>query len=147
MGIIYLVKPIGEYLRPIDKENRFITGERLPPPKVNCKNLKFGKWENDEKSLKKRFESRVGNVETRIVIQIDNKYLEEFETRLKNNCFSEYIKNYKNKTKRLTREWMLGIDINEAEKIILNEYEKFKYEKKVKQDPRTTITQSYVHEY
>ena len=125
MGIIYLVNPIGEYLRPIDKDNRFLTGERLPPPKVNNDNVKFGKWENDEDSLRKRYEYRVGNVEVRIVIKIDSNILESFENHLKYNCFSKYVRNFQNKTNRKTKEWMLGIDINHAEGITLDEYSKY----------------------
>ena len=125
MSYIYLVKPLGLKMRPIDKDKRFLTGERPMPPKVNEKNLKCGKWESDFESLKKRYDYRVGNVETRIVLNIDQSKVRDFEKYLKINCFSKYIKNFQNYTGRKTQEWMLGIDINQAEKIIKIAFEDF----------------------
>jgi len=126
MSYIYLVKPIGEKLRPIDKDKRFLTGERPMPPKVNEKNLKCGKWESDFDSLKKRYDYRVGNVETRIVLSIDGAKVREFEKLLKITCFKKYIKNFQNATGRKTQEWMLGIEIDEAEKMIKDEFNNYK---------------------
>ena len=77
-------------------------------------------WYQNElfESLKKRYEYRVGNVETRIVLNIDQSKVRDFEKHLKINCFNKYIKNFQNYTGRKTQEWMLGIDIDQAEKII-----------------------------
>tara|TARA_B110000971_G_scaffold198168_1_gene214566 strand:+ start:663 stop:1028 length:366 start_codon:yes stop_codon:yes gene_type:complete len=119
MSYIYLV-------RPIDKDKRFLTGERLMPPKVNEKNLKCGKWESDFDSLKKRYNYRVGNVETRIVLNIDRAKIREFEKLLKTTCFKKYIKKFQNATGRKTQEWMLGIEIDEAEKMIKDEFNNYK---------------------
>jgi hypothetical protein len=126
MSYIYLVKPIGEKLRPIDKDKRFLTGERPMPPKVNEKNLKCGKWEGDFDSLKKRYDYRVGNVETRIVLSVDGAKVREFEKLLKITCFKKYIKNFQNATGRKTQEWMLGIEIDEAEKMIKDMFNSYK---------------------
>ena len=126
MSYIYLVRPIGEKLRPIDKDKRFLTGEKPMPPKVNEKNLKCGKWESDFDSLKKRYNYRVGNVETRIVLSVDGAKVREFEKLLKITCFKKYIKNFQNATGRKTQEWMLGIEINEAEKMIKDEFNNYK---------------------
>ena len=126
MSYIYLVKPIGEKLRPIDKDKRFLTGERPMPPKVNEKNLKCGKWEGDFDSLKKRYDYRVGNVETRIVLSVDGAKVREFEKLLKITCFKKYIKNFQNATGRKTQEWMLGIEIDEAEKMIKDVFDSYK---------------------
>ena len=126
MSYIYLVKPIGQKLRPIDKDKRFLTGERPMPPKVNNKNLKCGKWENDFDSLKKRYDYKVGNVETRIVLSIDEADVKEFEKHLKKNCLKKYINNFQSASGRKTQEWMLGIQIDEAEKIIKDEFKKYK---------------------
>tara|TARA_B100000787_G_scaffold163047_1_gene144332 strand:- start:1 stop:387 length:387 start_codon:yes stop_codon:yes gene_type:complete len=126
MSYIYLVKPIGKKLRPIDKDKRFLTGERPMPPKVNEKNLKCGKWEGDFDSLKKRYDYRVGNVETRIVLSVDGAKVREFEKLLKITCFKKYIKNFQNATGRKTQEWMLGIEIDEAEKMIKDVFDSYK---------------------
>ena len=126
MSYIYLVKPIGEKLRPIDKDKRFLTGERPMPRKVNEKNLKCGKWEGDFDSLKKRYDYRVGNVETRIVLSVDGAKVREFEKLLKITCFKKYIKNFQNATGRKTQEWMLGIEIDEAEKMIKDVFDSYK---------------------
>ena len=121
MGIIYLVNPIGEYLRPIDKDNRFLTGERLPPPKVNNDNVKFGKWENDKESLHKRYSDVFqNNFILKVILKINGiSKLREFEKQVSKNCFKKYSR------VPLTREWMIGIDLVTAEKLILEEYNKF----------------------
>ena len=126
MPFIYLVNPIGTELRPIDKDKRFETGKRPKPPKVNNLNVKIGKWENDIKSLIKRYEYRVGNVNVKIVLEVDKNKIIQFEKHLKQNCFKEFIKNYQELTGRTTKEWMYGINIDHAEKIILMELKKFK---------------------
>ena len=124
MPFIYLVNPIGTELRPIDKDKRFETGKRPKPPKVNNLNVKIGKWENDIKSLIKRYEYRVGNVNVKIVLEVDKNKIIQFEKHLKQNCFKEFIKNYQESTGRNTKEWMYGISIDQAEKIILMELKK-----------------------
>ena len=126
MSFIYIVNPIWTELRPIDKYKRFETGKRPKPPKVNNLNVKIGKWENDIKSLIKRYEYRVGNVNVKIVLEEDKNKIIQFEKHLKQNCFKEFIKNYQELTGRTTKEWMYGINIDQAEKIILMELKKFK---------------------
>ena len=125
MPFIYLVNPVGPELRPIDKDKRFETGKRPKPPKVNNLNVKIGKWESDIKSLIKRYEYRVGNVNVKIVLEVDKNKIIQFEKHLKQNCFKEFIKNYQESTGRTTKEWMYGINIDKAEKIILMELKKF----------------------
>ncbi len=127
MPFIYLVNPIGTELRPIDKDKRFETGKRPKPPKVNNLNVKIGKWENDIKSLIKRYEYRVGNVNVKIVLEVDKNQIIKFEKHLKQNCLKKFIKNYQESTGRTTKEWMYGISIDQAEKIILMELKKLNY--------------------
>ena len=90
--------------------------------KVNNKNIKFGKWENDEDSLRKRYTDVFQNkFNFKIVLRIyDISKLREFEKLVSNNCF----KNYERVGK--TREWMIGIDMKTAESLILKQYDKFK---------------------
>jgi hypothetical protein len=126
MSFIYLVNPIGTELRPIDKDKRFEIGKRPKPPKVNNLNVKIGKWESDIKSLIKRYEYRVGNVNVKIVLEVDKNKIKGFEKHLKNNCFKEFIKNYQELTGRVTKEWMYSINIYQAEQIIIKEAKKFK---------------------
>ena len=126
MPFIYLVNPIGTELRPIDKDKRFETGKRPKPPKVNNLNVKIGKWENDIKSLIKRYEYRVGNVNVKIVLEVDKNKIIHFEKHLKQNCFKEFIKNYQGLTGRTTKEWMYGINFYAAEQIIIKEAKKIK---------------------
>ena len=57
-------------------------------------------------------------------LNIDDKIVKEFEKHLKTNCFKQFIVNYQNSTGRKTQEWMLGINIDIAEKIIKEEFRK-----------------------
>ena len=85
-------------------------------------NIKFGKWENDEDSLRKRYTDVFQNkFDLKIVLRIyDISKLREFEKLVSNNCF----KNYERVGK--TREWMIDIDMKTAENLILKQYDKFK---------------------
>ena len=47
----------------------------------------------------------------------------EFESLLK-KVFAKYIKNFQEESQTSTREWMSGITIDDAKRIILNEFEK-----------------------
>ena len=121
MGIIYLVKPNNSYLRSIDKLK---PKDRKKAPECNNQNVKFGKHMGNMSSLHSRYESLVGNVNIKEIVRVDDDKIKNFEDRLK-LCFSEFIRNYQEQTKTRTQEWMLGIDVITAEKIILEEYKKF----------------------
>ena len=124
MSIIYLINPstseliyiYNKYdLRKAQDKGRVVA-------KVNNKNIKFGKWENDEDSLRKRYTDVFQNkFNLKVVLRIyDISKLREFEKLASNNCF----KNYERVGK--TREWMIDIDMKTAENLILKQYDKFK---------------------
>ena len=124
MSIIYLINPSSSELMFIynkyDLKKAQDKGRIVA--KVNNKNIKFGKWENDEDSLRKRYTDVFQNkFDLKIVLRIyDISKLREFEKLVSNNCF----KNYERVGK--TREWMIGIDMKTAESLILKQYDKFK---------------------
>ena len=124
MSIIYLINPSTSELIYIynkyDLKKAQDKGRVVA--KVNNKNIKFGKWENDEDSLRKRYTDVFQNkFNLKIVLRIyDISKLREFEKLVSNNCF----KNYERVGK--TREWMIGIDMKTAESLILKQYDKFK---------------------
>jgi|TARA_B100001964_G_C13802165_1_gene409247 peptidyl-tRNA hydrolase len=124
MSIIYLINPSSSELMYIynkyDLKKAQDKGRIVA--KVNNKNIKFGKWENDEDSLRKRYTDVFQNkFNLKIVLRIyDISKLREFEKLVSNNCF----KNYERVGK--TREWMIGIDMKTAESLILKQYDKFK---------------------
>ena len=124
MSIIYLINPSSSELMFIynkyDLKKAQDKGRIVA--KVNNKNIKFGKWENDEDSLRKRYTDVFQNkFNLKIVLRIyDISKLREFEKLVSNNCF----KNYERVGK--TREWMIGIDMKTAESLILKQYDKFK---------------------
>ena len=65
------------------------------------------------------FEVTVGTSDGRI-ITVDYKTAKlQFEKQVSKNCFKKYSR------VPLTREWMIGIDLVTAEKLILEEYNKF----------------------
>ena len=124
MSIIYLINPSSSELMYIynkyDLKKAQDKGRIVA--KVNNKNIKFGKWENDEDSLRKRYTDVFQNkFNLKVVLRIyDISKLREFEKLASNNCF----KNYERVGK--TREWMIGIDMKTAESLILKQYDKFK---------------------
>ena len=124
MSIIYLINPSTSELIYIynkyDLKKAQDKGRVVA--KVNNKNIKFGKWENDEDSLRKRYTDVFQNkFNLKVVLRIyDISKLREFEKLASNNCF----KNYERVGK--TREWMIDIDMKTAENLILKQYDKFK---------------------
>ena len=122
MGIIYLVQPQGDSIRSIDKLK---PKDRKKPANCNNLNIKFGKHLSDYSDLKNRYEKRVGNVHIRVIVEIPDNQILEFESLLK-KVFSKYIKNFQEESNTSTKEWMSGITLEQANKIILSEFDKFK---------------------
>jgi len=123
MGVIYLVHPQGSKIRSID---RLKPKDRKKPANCNNSNIKFGKHLSDYSDLKNRYEKRVGNVYIKVVVELPDNQISNFESLLK-KVFSKYIKNFQEESKTLTKEWMSGITLEEAGKIILSEFDKFKF--------------------
>ena len=122
MGIIYLVQPIGNRVRSIDKLK---PKDRKKPAKCNNSNVKFGKHLSNYSDLKDRYESRVGDVDVRVVVNIPDNQIQEFENILK-KVFVKHIKQFQAESKTVTREWMSGITFEEAKQTILSEFESYK---------------------
>ena len=122
MGIIYLAQPIGNIVRSID---RLKPKDRKKPANCNNSNVKFGKHLSNYSDLKDRYERLVGDVDVRVVVNIPDNQIQEFEKRLK-EVFVEYIKQFQEESQTATREWMSGISIDEAKQTILSEFEKHK---------------------
>ena len=124
MSIIYLINPsTSELIYIYNKYDlKKAQDKARVVAKVNNKNIKFGKWENDEDSLRKRYTDVFQNkFNLKVVLRIyDISKLREFEKLASNNCF----KNYERVGK--TREWMIDIDMKTAENLILKQYDKFK---------------------
>jgi len=123
MGVIYLVHPQGSKIRSID---RLKPKDRKKPANCNNSNIKFGKHLSDYSDLKNRYEKRVGNVYIKVVVELPDNQISNFESLLK-KVFSKYIKNFQEESKTLTKEWMSGITLEEADKIILSEFDKFRF--------------------
>ena len=122
MGIIYLVQPIGNRVRSIDKLK---PKDRKKPAKCNNSNVKFGKHLSNYSDLKDRYESRVGDVDVRVVVNIPDNQIQEFENILK-KVFVKHIKQFQAESKTVTREWMSGITFEESKQTILSEFESYK---------------------
>ena len=120
MGIIYLVQPRGSRIRSID---RLKPKERKKPANCNNTNVKFGKHLSNLSDLKDRYERLVGDVDVSVIVEIPDNQILEFESLLK-KVFAEYIENFQQESQTSTREWMSGITIDDAKRIILNEFEK-----------------------
>lgn len=120
--MIYLVQPQGDSIRSIDKLK---PKDRKKPANCNNLNVKFGKHLSDYSDLKNRYEKRVGNVDVKVIIELPDSRILEFESLLK-KVFSKYIKNFQEESKTSTKEWMSGITLEQANKIILGEFKKFK---------------------
>ena len=121
MGIIYLVQPIGNRVRSID---RLKPKDRKKPANCNNSNVKFGKHLSNYSDLKDRYERLVGDVDVRVVVNIPDNQIQEFENILK-KVFVKHIKQFQEESKTVTREWMSGITFDEAKNIILEEHKKF----------------------
>ena len=122
MGIIYLVQPIGNRVRSIDKLK---PKDRKKPAKCNNSNVKFGKHLSNYSYLKDRYERLVGDVDVRVVVNIPDNQIQEFENILK-KVFVKHIKQFQEESKTATREWMSGITFDEAKQTILSEFESYK---------------------
>ena len=122
MGIIYLAQPIGNRVRSID---RLKPKDRKKPANCNNSNVKFGKHLSNYSDLKDRYESRVGDVDVRVVVNIPDNQIQEFENILK-KVFVQHIKQFQVESKTATREWMSGITFDEAKQTILSEFESYK---------------------
>ena len=122
MGIIYLAQPIGNRVRSID---RLKPKDRKKPANCNNSNVKFGKHLSNYSDLKDRYERLVGDVDVRVVVNIPDSQIQEFENILK-KVFVKYIKQFQEESKTATREWMSGITFGEAKQTILSEFESYK---------------------
>ena len=122
MGIIYLAQPIGNRVRSID---RLKPKDRKKPANCNNLNVKFGKHLSNYSDLKDRYERLVGDVDVRVVVNIPDNQIQEFENILK-KVFVKHIKQFQEESKTVTREWMSGITFDEAKQTILSEFESYK---------------------
>jgi acylphosphatase len=122
MGIIYLAQPIGNRVRSID---RLKPKDRKKPANCNNSNVKFGKHLSNYSDLKDRYERLVGDVDVRVVVNIPDNQIQEFENILK-KVFVKHIKQFQEESKTVTREWMSGITFDEAKQTILSEFESYK---------------------
>ena len=122
MGIIYLVQPIGNRVRSIDKLK---PKDRKKPANCNNSNVKFGKHLSNYSDLKDRYERLVGDVDVRVVVNIPDNQIQEFENILK-KVFVKHIKQFQEESKTVTREWMSGITFDKAKQTILSEFESYK---------------------
>ena len=121
MGIIYLAQPIGNRVRSID---RLKPKDRKKPANCNNSNVKFGKHLSNYSDLKDRYERLVGDVDVRVVVNIPDNQIQEFENILK-KVFVQHIKQFQEESKTATREWMSGITFDEAKNTILEEHKKY----------------------
>ena len=122
MGIIYLAQPIGNRVRSID---RLKPKDRKKPANCNNSNVKFGKHLSNYSDLKDIYERLVGDVDVRVVVNIPDSQIQEFENILK-KVFVKHIKQFQEESKTVTREWMSGITFDEAKQTILSEFESYK---------------------
>ena len=132
MGIIYLINPqnydpkyiydSADLKKRLDKNLARPGNERIIP-KANIKNIKFGRFKGNEESLKKRYENIFKKIEIRVVVKIFNwEQTKIFEKIIKKECFGKYKKLIN------TLEWLDDerINLDVAEKLILDKYEEFK---------------------
>ena len=122
MGMIYLAQPRGNRIRSIDKLK---PKDRKKPANCNDSNVKFGKHLSNFSDLKDRYERLVGDVDVKVIVNIPDNQIQEFESVLK-RVFVKYIKKFQEESQTATREWMSGISIDEAKQTILSEFEKHK---------------------
>ncbi|MDB2601434.1 hypothetical protein N9Y30_01695 [Candidatus Pelagibacter bacterium] len=122
MGMIYLAQPRGNRIRSIDKLK---PKDRKKPANCNDSNVKFGKHLSNFSDLKDRYERLVGDIDVKVIVNIPDNQIQEFEKRLK-EVFVEYIKQFQEESQTATREWMSGISIDEAKQTILSEFENHK---------------------
>jgi len=122
MGMIYLAQPRGNRVRSID---RLKPKDRKKPANCNNSNVKFGKHLSNFSDLQDRYEKRVGDIDVKVIVTIQDNQIEEFERVLK-GVFVKYIKKFQEESQTPTKEWMSGISIGEAKQTILSEFEKHK---------------------
>ena len=122
MGMIYLAQPRGNRIRSIDKLK---PKDRKKPANCNNSNIKFCKHLSNFSDLKDRYERLVGDVDVKVIVNIPDSQIREFESVLK-RVFAKYIKKFQEESKTATREWMSGISIDEAKQTILSEFENHK---------------------
>ena len=120
--MIYLAQPRGNMIRSIDKLK---PKDRTKPANCNNSNIKFGKHLSNFSDLKDRYERRVGDVDVKVIVNIPDSQIQEFESVLK-RVFVKYIKKFQEESQTATREWMSGISIAEAKQTILSEFENHK---------------------
>ena len=132
MGIIYLINPKNyepKYiydsadLKKRLEKNLLRPGNERIIPKANIKNIKFGRFKGNENSLKTRYENIFGKIDIRVVVKIFNWDLtKSFEKIIKNECFGNHKKLIN------TLEWLDDdrIDMDIAEKLIIDKYQEFK---------------------
>nr|WP_271726347.1 hypothetical protein [Candidatus Pelagibacter bacterium] len=120
--MIYLAQPRGNRIRSIDKLK---PKDRKKPANCNDSNVKFGKHLSNFSDLKDRYERLVGDIDVKVIVNIPDNQIQEFEKRLK-EVFVEYIKQFQEESQTATREWMSGISIDEAKQTILSEFENHK---------------------
>ena len=121
---IYLVQPESSELKIIyNSKDAKRSGDQSTILKVNKDNIKFGQ-SDDFEQRNEEFVEIFGNVKFLEVIEIDDKNnLGEFKKHIK-NIFSQYcLKSLKDGRKM---DWLSGITLDEANKIILREYKNFK---------------------
>tara|TARA_Y100001958_G_C20835380_1_gene284315 strand:- start:95 stop:478 length:384 start_codon:yes stop_codon:yes gene_type:complete len=121
---IYLVQPESSELKIIyNSKDAERSGDQSTILKVNKDNIKFGQ-SDDFEQRNEEFIEIFGNVKFLEVIEIDDKNnLGEFKKHIK-NIFSQYcLKSLKDGRKM---DWLSGITLDEANKIILREYKNFK---------------------
>ena len=121
---IYLVQPESSELKIIyNSKDAKRSGDQSTILKVNKDNIKFGQ-SDDFEQRNEEFIEIFGNVKFLEVIEIDDKNnLGEFKKHIK-NIFSQYcLKSLKDGRKM---DWLSGITLDEANKIILREYKNFK---------------------
>jgi len=90
MGMIYLAQPRGNRIRSIDKLK---PKDRKKPANCNNSNIKFGKHLSNFSDLKDRYERLVGDVDVKVIVNIPDSQIQEFESVLK-RVFAKYIKKF-----------------------------------------------------
>lgn len=123
MSQIYILTPTISEKRPINNRHKHITY-----PEANNSNVKFGINKPETvKALETRYRTHFKkDFKYKLIIEGSEKELLKFEDHLKKYILLEYINNFRKETNNFyTQEWMSGITFEDAEKIILEEYQNF----------------------
>ena len=123
MAQIYILTPTTSEKRPINNRHKHINY-----PKANNTNVKFGinKPDTIDELLKRYTTHFKKEFKYKLIVKGKLEELINFEDCLK-EVFLKYINNFREETNYpYTKEWMSGITFEEAEKIIKDEFEKFK---------------------